>query len=163
MVVTQPPLHVPSSLCRRQDWGDTTGVAQRVSDAKEPIYQRLTAAGISAFPGVAALVEQVRGGRQGGERTGHAGAQGQAAHGALHSCLRRCERRPRLPASLPLMLRASLSALAQARRLGWGVAVASSGSPDKIAHNLGSSGLAPLFPDVHLVRHGRLRRGGLPL
>lgn len=35
-----------------------------------------------------------------------------------------------------------------------GVAVASSGSPDKIAHNLGSSGLAPLFPDAHLVRRG---------
>ena len=33
-----------------------------------------------------------------------------------------------------------------------GVAVASSGSPDKIAHNLGSSGLAPLFPDPHLAR-----------
>lgn len=33
-----------------------------------------------------------------------------------------------------------------------GVAVASSGSPEKIAHNLRSSGLAPLFPDPHLVR-----------
>lgn len=41
--------------------------------------------------------------------------------------------------------------LLQARQLGMGVAVASSGSPDKIAHNLGSSGLAHLFPDPHLV------------
>ncbi|KAI3431699.1 hypothetical protein D9Q98_004744 [Chlorella vulgaris] len=41
--------------------------------------------------------------------------------------------------------------VAQARSLGWGVAVASSGTPAKIAHNLGSSGLAHLFPDPHLI------------
>jgi beta-phosphoglucomutase-like phosphatase (HAD superfamily) len=46
--------------------------------------------------------------------------------------------------SLPLPL--------QAHALGLGVAVASSGSPEKIARNLSSSGLAPLFPDLHLVR-----------
>ena len=40
----------------------------------------------------------------------------------------------------------------KARALGLGVAVASSGSPDKIARNLGSSGLARLFPDPRLVR-----------
>ncbi|PRW33102.1 Dual specificity phosphatase 12 [Chlorella sorokiniana] len=91
----------------RQDWGDTTAVAQQVSDAKEPIYQRLTAAGIAAFPGVAALV-------------------------------------------------------AQARQLGMGVAVASSGSPDKIAHNLGSSGLAHLFPDAHLIVSAKYVQRGKP-
>lgn len=43
-----------------------------------------------------------------------------------------------------------------------GVAVASSGSPEKIAHNLGSSGLAHLFPDPRLVRadRGQGRAGG---
>ncbi|EFN52747.1 hypothetical protein CHLNCDRAFT_138334 [Chlorella variabilis] len=50
----------------------------------------------------------------------------------------------------------------QARALGMGVAVASSGSPEKIAHNLGSSGLACLFPDPHLVRSlWRLRLDGV--
>lgn len=35
-----------------------TGVANRVSEVKEGIYQRLTAGGITAFPGVARLVQQ---------------------------------------------------------------------------------------------------------
>lgn len=59
MPAAQPSYPLRCLLCR-QDWGDTTAVAQQVSDAKEPIYQRLTAAGITAFPGVAALVAQVR-------------------------------------------------------------------------------------------------------
>lgn len=46
----------------------------------------------------------------------------------------------------------------QAQSLGLKVAVASSGSPEKIAHNLGSSGLAPLFPDPYLVGCGLLDR-----
>lgn len=67
MPAAQPSYPLRCLLCR-QDWGDTTAVAQQVSDAKEPIYQRLTAAGITAFPGVAALVAQVRE-RMGGQRT----------------------------------------------------------------------------------------------
>lgn len=39
------------------------------------------------------------------------------------------------------------------------MAVASSGSPEKIAHNLGSSGLVPLFPDRHLVCPAVTARG----
>lgn len=41
--------------------------------------------------------------------------------------------------------------VAQAQRMGLTVGVASSGTPEKIVHNLGSSGLATLFPDPHLV------------
>lgn len=37
-----------------------TAVADRVSSVKEGIYQRLTAGGIAAFPGVARLVQQAR-------------------------------------------------------------------------------------------------------
>ncbi|PSC73919.1 Dual specificity phosphatase 12 [Micractinium conductrix] len=80
----------------RWDSGAAVDVAAKVSNVKEPIYQQLTTAGIAAFPGVAALVQQ-------------------------------------------------------AHSLGLAVGVASSGSPEKIAHNLGSSGLAPLFPDPHLI------------
>ena len=49
--------------------------------------------------------------------------------------------------------------VAQARALGLGVAVASSGSPDKIAHNLGSSGLADLFDPRLVVSAKHVARG----
>ncbi|KAL4420279.1 hypothetical protein ABPG77_005619 [Micractinium sp. CCAP 211/92] len=91
----------------KQEWGDVTGVANRVSEVKEGIYQRLTAGGITAFPGVARLVQQ-------------------------------------------------------AQSLGLKVAVASSGSPEKIAHNLGSSGLAPLFPDPYLIVSAKHVQRGKP-
>jgi hypothetical protein len=53
------PLPTALPFCR-SDWGDAAEVAAQVSDVKEGIYQRLTAGGIAAFPGVARLVEQVR-------------------------------------------------------------------------------------------------------
>lgn len=144
----EPRCH-PTLHPRRQEWGDTTSVAQQVSDAKEPIYQRLTAAGIAAFPGVAALVVQV---------CGEVGSGWSGCPRALPYCWAACR------GHLLHLWAASTCARAlptaalcfpcplQARQLGMGVAVASSGSPDKIAHNLGSSGLAHLFPDPHLVR-----------
>eukprot|EP00887_Chlorella_sp_A99_P000566 scaffold17.g566.t1 len=49
--------------------------------------------------------------------------------------------------------------VAAARRAGAGVAVASSGSPDKIAHNLGSAGLAPLFDPRLVVSAQHVARG----
>ncbi|KIY92666.1 hypothetical protein MNEG_15297 [Monoraphidium neglectum] len=47
----------------------------------------------------------------------------------------------------------------EAQALGWGVAVASSGAPSKIARNLGSSGLAPLLDPEHIVSAAYVRRG----
>lgn len=46
-----------------------------------------------------------------------------------------------------------------ARALGMGVAVASSGSPEKIAHNLGSSGLGDLVPQELIVSAKYVARG----
>ena len=135
-----------------------------MSDVKEGVYQRLTAGGIAAFPGVARLVERVR-------------LVGclvvvrccvlccvtaclaffgwlfarwslvplQPCVGAKLSAICPASHRPAAKLTHPPLL-------LQAQALGLGVAVASSGSPEKIAHNLGSSGLAPLFPDLHLVR-----------
>lgn len=93
--IYQGPTSTAGSNLRRQDWGDASELASRISEAKEGIYRGLTSGGIAAFEGVAALVQQ-------------------------------------------------------ARSLGMGVAVASSGSPEKIAHNLASSGLAGLV-EQHLV------------
>lgn len=90
----------------REDWGDASELAGRVSEAKEGIYRRLTSGGIAAFEGVAALVQQ-------------------------------------------------------ARSLGMGVAVASSGSPEKIAHNLASSGLTGLV-EQHLVVSAKYVAAGKP-
>jgi HAD superfamily hydrolase (TIGR01509 family) len=49
--------------------------------------------------------------------------------------------------------------VAAARARGMGVAVASSGSPDKIAHNLESSGLAGLVPQELIVSAKHVARG----
>lgn len=68
--LSRPPLLPPPSAAlsclsssnrRRADWGDAAEVAANVSAVKEGIYQELTEGGIAAFPGVPALVEQVRG------------------------------------------------------------------------------------------------------
>jgi len=47
-------------------------------------------------------------------------------------------------------------------KLGMGVAVASSGSPSKILHNLESSGLLTLFPDRHLLVSAEYVAAGKP-
>jgi dual specificity phosphatase 12 len=49
-----------------------------------------------------------------------------------------------------------------ATKLGMGVAVASSGSPSKILHNLESSGLLTLFPDRHLLVSAEYVAAGKP-
>ena len=54
-----PPPPPPLLPLNSWDSGAAVDVAAKVSNVKEPIYQQLTTAGIAAFPGVAALVQQV--------------------------------------------------------------------------------------------------------
>ncbi|WIA42276.1 hypothetical protein OEZ86_008291 [Tetradesmus obliquus] len=51
--------HYKAAL-NRDDWGDVAGIAAAVAAAKEGQYQQLTAAGIQALPGAAALIQSAQ-------------------------------------------------------------------------------------------------------
>ncbi|GMH41492.1 hypothetical protein BSKO_09402 [Bryopsis sp. KO-2023] len=92
-------------IYERADWmEDIEALLTKVSIAKEKAYKELTAAGISAFPGVSELIKKL---------------------------------------------------------MAFGVpfGVGSSGSPEKIHHNLQSAGLSGLFPDDKIVSAKMVDRG----
>lgn len=120
-------------------------------EAKEGIYQQLTAGGVPAFEGTLVRVQWVVRPRGIHSTPGRLGLQ--------------CMRCSTIIGPLPLKQTISVAAgvadlIHAALQQGLRVAVASSGSPEKIRHNLSSSGLWGLVEE-RLVRAMRPNAAGM--